>query len=42
MTFEIMEQLVASYDAAAKELHADIPNYTDIEPIIQLSEVIEI
>ena len=42
MTFETMEQLVASYGAAAQELHADIPNYTDIEPIIQLSEVVEI
>uniref|UniRef100_C6E2D0 Ethyl tert-butyl ether degradation EthD n=1 Tax=Geobacter sp. (strain M21) TaxID=443144 RepID=C6E2D0_GEOSM len=42
MTFETMEQLLAKYAAAAQELHADIPNYTDIEPIIQLSEVIEI
>jgi uncharacterized protein (TIGR02118 family) len=42
MTFETMEKLVVKYDAAAQELHADIPNYTDIEPIIQLSEIIEI
>ena len=42
MTFESMEQLVAKYGAAAQELHADIPNYTDIDPIIKLSEIIEI
>lgn len=42
MTFETMEQLVTKYGAAAQELHSDIPNYTDIEPVIQLSEVIEI
>lgn len=42
MTFETMEQLVAGYGTAAQELHADIPNYTDIEPIIQLSEIVEI
>jgi uncharacterized protein (TIGR02118 family) len=42
MTFESTEQLVAKYGAAAQELHADIPNYTDIDPVIQLSEVIEI
>lgn len=42
MTFESMEELVTKYGAAALELHADIPNYTDIEPIIQVSEIIEI
>jgi uncharacterized protein (TIGR02118 family) len=42
MTFESMEQLVARYGAAANELRADIPNYTDVEPIVQISEIIEI
>lgn len=42
MTFETMDQLVAKYGAAAQELHADISNYTDIEPIIQISQIIEI
>ncbi len=42
MIFESMEQLVANYGAATQELHADIPNYTDIEPVIQISEIIEI
>lgn len=42
MTFKSMEHLVTKYGAAAQELHADIPNYTDIEPVIQISEIIEI
>lgn len=42
MTFETMEQLVAGYGAAAQVLKADIPNYTDIEPLIQLSGIVEI
>lgn len=42
MTFASVEDLVLKYDAAAPILHADIPNYTDIEPVIQLSEVLEI
>ncbi len=42
MTFESMEQFVARFGAAAPELMADIPNYTDIEPVVQLSEVIAI
>jgi uncharacterized protein (TIGR02118 family) len=39
MTFESMEQLAVRYAGAMPELLADIPNYTDIEPIVQLSEV---
>jgi len=42
MTFESKEQLVAKYGPAAQELRADIPNYTDIQPIMQTSEVIAI
>ena len=42
MTFESMEQFVTRYGSVARELRADIPNYTDIEPVVQLSEVIEI
>lgn len=39
MTFDSLEQLALSYAGAVQELHADIPNYTDIEPVVQLSEV---
>jgi uncharacterized protein (TIGR02118 family) len=42
MTFESVDEMVARYGAAAKELLADIPNYTDIEPLMQISEVITI
>lgn len=40
MTFESIEQLVVGFAVAAAELMADIPNYTDIEPVTQLSEVV--
>src|SRR5574340_32084 len=40
MTFESLEQFVAGYGAAAKELRSDILNYTDIEPVVQLAEII--
>jgi uncharacterized protein (TIGR02118 family) len=42
MTFGSMDELVTRYGAAAKELRADISNYTDIDPIMQISEVISI
>jgi uncharacterized protein (TIGR02118 family) len=42
MTFASREQLAAVFAPAAQELRADIPHYTDIEPITQLSEVISI
>lgn len=31
-----------NFGVAAQQLHADMPNYTDIELIIQLSGVVEI
>jgi uncharacterized protein (TIGR02118 family) len=40
MTFESVDELITKYGAAAKELRSDIPNYTDIEPVMQISEVI--
>ena len=42
MTFASKEQLAAVFAPAAQELRADIPHYTDIEPIRQVSEVIAI
>ena len=42
MTFGSLEELVTKYRSAAQILHADIPNYTDIEPVMQLSEIVEI
>lgn len=42
VTFTSLEHLAAGFGAAQDALHADIAHYTDIEPIIQISEVIEI
>jgi uncharacterized protein (TIGR02118 family) len=42
MTFESMEHMTARYRAVANDLVADIPNYTDIEPVRQISEVVTI
>lgn len=39
LTFDSVAAFQAAFKAHAPELMADIPNYTSIEPIIQLSEV---
>ena len=38
-TFESVAAFQAAFKEHAQELMADIPNFTSIEPIIQLSEV---
>lgn len=38
--FDSVENFMAAFVPYAAELKGDIPNYTDIEPIIQFSEVI--
>ena len=40
MYFETMEQVQAAL-GASEELMADVPNYTTIEPVFQISEVVE-
>jgi len=35
-----MEAFQAGFGPRAKEIMADIPNYTDLTPIIQISEVV--
>ncbi len=42
MTFETLEELAMKFMVSMHELMADIPNYTDIEPVVQLSEVYEV
>ncbi len=37
--FDSVEAFQAAFGPHAEEIMADIPNYTDIEPIIQVSEV---
>jgi uncharacterized protein (TIGR02118 family) len=38
-TFETVEAFTAAVMPHYKELQADIPNYTDIEPVVQISEI---
>ena len=39
LTFNTMEDFGASFGPHADEIMADIPNYTNIEPQIQISEI---
>lgn len=39
LTFDSLETLQASFGAQSASIIADVPNYTDIQPIIQISEV---
>ena len=37
--FDSLESMQASFETHAAEIMADIPNYTDITPVMQISEV---
>lgn len=37
--FDSVEDFVAAFTPHAAELQGDMPNYTDIEPVIQFNEV---
>jgi len=39
MYFNSIEDFQSSFGANAEQIMGDIPNYTDIEPVIQISEV---
>ena len=39
--FNTVEEVHAAFTTHAKEIMGDIPNYTDIQPQIQISEVLE-
>jgi uncharacterized protein (TIGR02118 family) len=39
LLFDSVDRFEASFGAHAPEIMADIPNYTNIQPIIQISEV---
>jgi uncharacterized protein (TIGR02118 family) len=41
LLFKSIEDFQEAFAAHGEELMADIPNYTDIEPQIQVSEVLE-
>lgn len=38
--FDAVENFMAAFTPHAETLQGDIPNYTDIEPVIQISEVL--
>ena len=38
--FETLEDFMQAFEPHAEELQNDIKNYTDVEPIIQINEVI--
>lgn len=39
MTFATMEGFLQAFMPHAKELNADVPNYTDIEPVTQVNKI---
>jgi uncharacterized protein (TIGR02118 family) len=39
LTFDSTESFQAAFGTHAAEIMADVPNYTDIQPIIQVSEI---
>lgn len=40
LTFETLEQYKAAFREKGEPLLADIPNFTDIEPVVQVSEAV--
>jgi len=38
-TFDSVAAFQAAFDPNAREIMADIPNYTSIEPVIQISDI---
>ena len=39
MTFDSMEAYQAAFSAHVQSIMADVPNYTDLQPIVQISEI---
>ncbi|MDA1229048.1 MAG: hypothetical protein O3A33_13995 [Chloroflexi bacterium] len=40
LTFNTVEEVHGAFAAHAAEIMGDVPNYTDIEPQIQISEIV--
>ena len=40
LTFNTLEEVHQAFQAAGAAVMGDIPNYTDIEPTIQISEIV--
>lgn len=41
LTFDSAESMQAAIDAHAHALMADIPNYTNVQPVMQVSRIVE-
>lgn len=41
MTFDTVEDFQEAFGANAEQLFADIPNFTDIQPVIQISQIVK-
>lgn len=39
LLFDSIETFMASFGPVGAEIKADVPNYTNVEPVIQISEV---
>ncbi len=39
--FDTVEDFEKGFGAATSDLLADLPNYTDVAPVLQLSEIVE-
>ena len=39
LTFDSLESFQASFELLSKEIVADVPHYTNTQPIIQISEI---
>lgn len=41
ITFNSIEEFQSAFGAHAEEIMGDLPNFTDIEPVIQISQIAE-
>ena len=41
MTYNSVEDFQKGFEVHAPELFADVPNFTDIEPVIQIGEIVK-
>ena len=40
LTFSTVDEVHEAFKAAARQIMGDIPNYTDIQPTIQISDIV--
>lgn len=41
LTFNSIEEFQSAFGPNAEEIMGDLPNFTDIEPVIQISQIVE-